>query len=116
MVGVAASNQAGARLVAVADAAWANDAIMNMGMLGRGTASVTGARFPANSELAVNSVFWLAGMDELIAASPRTQDIPRINPDMTQSALYGYRLLLVGGLPVLAIVLGMGVWFIRRRG
>jgi hypothetical protein len=115
-VGVAAKKQNGPRLIAVADRAWANDLLTSMGMLGRGTASITGARFPANSELFVNSVYWLAGMEGLIAASPRTQDVPRIDPNMTTAALYSYRTFVVGGLPVLAMGLGIGVWFVRRRG
>jgi hypothetical protein len=119
-VGVAAKKKQGARLIAVADPAWANDMITTAGLVGGRImprmAELTGAAFPANSELFVNSVYWLAGMDELIAASPRTQDVPRVNPDLTQAQLYSYRTFVLAGLPALAIALGVGVWFVRRRG
>ncbi len=105
----------GGRLVVVADPQWATDAVTQFGHWGEGTAELSGARFPANSELFVNSVYWLAGLDELIAASPRAQDLRRIEA-MSDAALVGYRVLLLLGLPAAIALAGVGVWFVRRRG
>ncbi len=57
-VGVAAQSH-DQRLIVVADSGWANDEVTKSGTF-----------FPGNSELFVNSVYWLAGLDELIAATP----------------------------------------------
>ena len=109
-----AAQQGDERLVVVADPAWASDAITSYGAMGPGTAEIFGAAFPGNSELFVNSVYWLAGLDELIAASPRSQDIRRIEP-LTPAAIYTYRTILLAGLPLAIVALGLGVWLVRRR-
>lgn len=107
------------RLVAVTDGAWASDQITSAGMIGGqiapGLAEMFGAAFPANSELFVNSVYWLAGLDEMIAASPRTQDIRRISA-VSDAQMRAYQIVLLLGLPAAVLALGMGVWFVRRRG
>lgn len=68
-----------------------------------------------NSELFVNSTYWLAGLDEAIAATPRSQDIRRIAA-LSDSEQLTYRLLLLAGLPGLTLLAGTAVWFVRRRG
>lgn len=102
------------RLIAVADEVWASDNINGYGLLGPGTAELTGAAFPGNSELFVNSVFWLAGLEDLIAASPRSQDVPRVNP-MSADALWWNQTTMLAGLPSAALILGLSVWWVRRR-
>ncbi|GAB4191301.1 MAG: hypothetical protein Kow00105_05380 [Phycisphaeraceae bacterium] len=109
-----ASEKDNARLVTIAEQAWASDDITGLGLLGPGTAELTGAMLPGNSELFVNCVFWLAGLEDLIAASPRTQDVPRVNR-MTPEALWWHQTILLAGLPASALVLGLGVWWVRRR-
>jgi hypothetical protein len=68
-----------------------------------------------NSELFINSVYWLAGLDNAIAATARTQDIRRVGPigDGQQLAL---RWILLAGLPALALLAGVIMWQVRRRG
>jgi len=110
----AVNDQTGSRLIAIADPIWASDRITRLGVLGPGTASVFGARFPGNSELFVNAVYWLSKLDELIAASPRTQDIPRVQA-MDRSELLGLRWALLIGIPTLIVVTGLSVWAVRRR-
>ncbi|MBB6430882.1 DUF7088 domain-containing protein [Algisphaera agarilytica] len=68
-----------------------------------------------NSELFMNSTYWLAGLDEAIAATPRSQDIRRIDA-LSDGQQLAYRLVLLAGLPGLTLLAGVGVWFVRRRG
>jgi len=105
----------GNRVIAVADAAWATDYITTYGALGPRTAEITGAAFPANGELFVNSVYWLAGTEELIAATPRSQDIRRIGA-VSSTAEWWIGGLLVVGLPLLATAGGVAVALVRRAG
>lgn len=98
---------------------WPHDQATTLSLAGvasRDFAEVFGAAYPANAELFVNSVYWLAGLDELIAASPRTQDIRRIDPALRAGTLNTVRWVLLGGLPVAVVAAGMGVWLVRRRG
>lgn len=111
---IVASETEGQRLVTSGNYAWASDALTTYGLLGPGTAELTGAAFPANSELFVNSVFWLAGLEDLIAASPRSQDVPRINP-MSDDALGWYRIVLLVGIPAVVVALGLTVWWRRQH-
>lgn len=111
----AAAQQDDQRLIVVADPAWASDTITTYGALGPGSADVFGAAFPGNSELFVNSVYWLAGLDQLIAASPRTQDIRRIQA-MSDTVLSVYQWAMLAGMPAVVLAAGLGVWFVRRRG
>ncbi len=94
---------------------WAADATTSVGPWGPGTAEALGAVWPANAELFVNSVFWLAGMDELIAASARTQDVRRVSA-ITNEGLTGLRWTLMAGLPLATFGAGIGVWLARRKG
>lgn len=110
----AAAEREGKRLIVVADPAWASDQVVTYGMLGPGSAELFGAMFPANAELFVNSVYWLAGLDQLIAASPRTQDIRRVKP-MTDGTRDMVSLALLGGMPLVVVMLGVGVWQVRRQ-
>ncbi len=111
----AAGQRGDERLVVVADPGWATDQIVNYGALGEGTAELFGALFPANAELFLNSVYWLAGLDELIAASPRTQDIRRVEA-ISRSGLAGLQWGLLAGMPLAVAAVGAGVWHIRRAG
>ncbi len=102
------------RIIVTAEPYWASDAVTAEGYLGAGSAAMTGARFPGNQELFVNSVFWLAKMDQLIAASPRAQDIRRvqeITPERMRIIQWG----LIVGMPLGTLVLGVGVYLVRRR-
>lgn len=102
------------RFIVVSDPMWASDQITTYGALGPGTAELFGARFPANAELFVNSVFWLAHLDELIAATSRTQDVRRVGP-IERSSLVALQWSLLLGLPVVVAAAGAGVWMVRRK-
>lgn len=117
----AAVEKADTRLVALGSATWAMDEILSSaalpdGTVGKDLADRPGARalYPGNSDLFVNSICWLAHEEELIAASPRTQDIRRIQP-MSPGALKTTRILLWAGMPAVILILGVGVGLMRRR-
>ncbi|MEE9212674.1 MAG: Gldg family protein [Phycisphaeraceae bacterium] len=111
----AAAQRDNTRLIVVADPLWASDQITTYGPLGPGTAPPFGAVFPANAELFVNSVYWLAGLDQLIAASARTQDIRRVAM-ITPAGMVGLRWGLLAGMPIAIAAVGCGVWLVRRKG
>lgn len=117
----AAAERGKSRLVTVGSATWAMDEILSTaalpdGSVGPDLADKPGARvlYPGNSDLFVNSICWLAHEEDLIAASPRTQDIRRISA-MSPGALQTYRILLWAGMPAVILVLGVGVGLMRRR-
>ena len=59
------------------------------------------------------SVAWLADMDDLIAASPLSQEIPRLR-DITPQVWWRWFWIAVVGLPLAAIVTGIVVAAVRR--
>ncbi len=71
-------------------------------------------RYAGNTELFVNSVYWLSGMDSLIATGARTQDIPRYDL-ITQAAQIGVGITLIIGVPVACLLIGVVVWVVRRK-
>ena len=116
VVGVAASNDT-SRLIVVADPVWASDDVTTLSTLripGEDAVEIYGAMFPANAELFVNGVYWLSGLEELIAASPRSQDIRRISA-IEPEKLKAIRLSTATILPLLALAAGVAVWAVRRR-
>ena len=120
LIGAAVEKDA-SRLVTIGSATWAMDEILSTaalpdGTVGKDLAERPGARilYPGNSDLFVNSICWLAHEEALIAASPRTQDIRRIEP-MSSGALQTYRVLLWGGMPAVILVVGVAVGLMRRR-
>jgi len=71
-------------------------------------------RFPGGSELFVNSVFWLANMDTMIAISPQALETPRVAA-MTDGVRDWFRVgLMIVALPFLAIATGAFVYLKRR--
>ena len=110
----AAAERNGQRVIVVGSPDWASNFMLQYGLAGQGTAAITGAAFPANGQLFVNSIYWLAGLDKLIAASPQAQDIRRVGP-ISNGAMAGYEVLLLLGLPMVVVGVGFGVWWMRRQ-
>ena len=99
----AAAQKDSSRLVVVADPVWATDQF------------TTSGAFPGNAELFVNSVYWLSGLEDMIAASARTQDIRRVG-DISPTGMLTLRWAMLLGMPLVVGLAGLGVWMIRRRG
>ncbi len=68
--------------------------------------------FPGNAELFENAVYWLAGRDELIGASPRARDIARVEP-LTPAQVNAIRWGLIAILPLLVLATGGALRLIR---
>lgn len=72
------------------------------------------ARFPANGELFLNSIYWLAGMESMISISPAAMDVSRIaemKPGQLSFLRWGVVMVV---LPGLVIVSGLITWNKRR--
>ena len=120
LIGAAAERDQ-ARLIAIGDATWALDnltsaAVLPDGKSGPGLADEPGAKllYPGNTDLFVNCICWLAHEDQLIAASPRTQDVRRIT-ELSPASLRLYRIGLLGVMPAAIFLIGIIVWLARRR-
>lgn len=111
-VGLAASRP-DQRVVAIGDALFAIDQVTQAGPREMFTGRLVRAQYPANAELVVSSIYWLAGLDNLIAASARTQDVrrfERISPSAGQLVQW----MVMVGLPLLCLVVGGVTWLVRR--
>ncbi len=69
---------------------------------------------PGNHELMLASAAWLAGMDDLIAASPVSQEVARLR-NVTPEVRRLWMWIVLAGLPGACVFLGFSVWLIRRR-
>ncbi len=70
-------------------------------------------RYPGNRELLVNSVAWLSGRDDLVAAAGSGREVNRI-PQLSSLARLAVSLLEGVGLPMLIAALGATI-VLRRR-
>lgn len=106
----------GNRMIVVGNGIWATDQVTTIDQVFRspGLSPPYPAMFPGNTELFVNSVLWLAEMDDLIATTASTQDIRRIG-EITPGGMAALRWTLLAGMPLLTILAGVGVWMIRRK-
>ena len=68
--------------------------------------------FNGNSDLATNTVNWLASDEDLISIRPKKQDERRIT--MTRAQLGWVRAISQFLLPGIVVVVGIGVWWKRR--
>jgi hypothetical protein len=66
---------------------------------------------PGNRELLLASVAWLAGMDDLVAQSPMSQEVARLG-EVSDAWLWRWAIVL--GLPALSLAAGLCVWGVRR--
>jgi ABC-type uncharacterized transport system involved in gliding motility auxiliary subunit len=82
--------------------------------------AVGNSRFAANGALGnagnanflLNSIHWLTGSERQIGIAPKTPEQASLS--LTQSQVRRIGLFSVVGLPALAILLGVWVWYRRR--
>jgi hypothetical protein len=114
--GAAAVEKAGAgRLVVVGSYVFATNDLVNLPdqeMLEKH--GLTVARLPGNGEFFVNSIFWLAHMDDMLSISPHALQVARIK-DMSPGVQNFWRLgVMTAGLPAIVVLAGLMVYARRR--
>lgn len=111
----ASATKNGQRVVVFASTEFARDQIaQSESLMLTGGGLVRYQNFPANTDLFLNSLHWLTGEADRIAVGPRQGDVPRLNDlNATWAAIVPW--ILVGIWPALALLAGVGVWFVRRR-
>jgi len=97
------------RVVVVGSNAWFTDALA---FAYDATDNRVTLRSPGNAELFEASILWLAGQDELIAASAGARARPRIKP-LDTGTITAIRWALVAGLPLLSLGAGIAWRFLR---
>ncbi len=90
------------RLAVVGDSLWSTDPV------------IVNRQASGNVELFANLAYWLAGLDDAIDATPRSQGVRRIGP-MSQGGRTVAGWLVVAGWPAVALAMGTAVWAVRRR-
>jgi hypothetical protein len=112
--GAAVEADRGNRLVAIGSPLFIFDRFLNEpdpDLLKRG---IFVARFPGNADLFMNSIFWLAKQETMIAISPSALEVDRI-ASMTPAAMaFWHWGVLIFGLPTLVILSGVWMYFVRR--
>ena len=68
---------------------------------------------PGNYELLLAGVAWLAGADTLIASSPVSRQVARLD-GITPAVRTRWRWIAMAGLPAACLLLGVIVWLVRR--
>lgn len=113
-VGVAAERRSPAfsrpqRVVVIGSPAWYFDIIADAQSAVDGRVTYAA---PGNFELLHASIAWLAGRDDLIARSAGVMASPRL-PELSDGGLRSMRIALIGGVPMLVLVLG-AIWRVWR--
>jgi hypothetical protein len=113
--GAVSEKKGGGRLVVIGDIEFAINQIIAMGdeaVEQEEDRQVD--RFPGNGELATNSVFWCAKMDQMLALSPAALQVSRIS-NIGPATLNFWRIgLVLILLPAAVLVSGLGMYFARR--
>jgi hypothetical protein len=111
---VAASDKDGKKVVVFGSEQFMSDDVAQAsGLMQVGNALVIGRLYPANTDLFVNTVHWLTGEAGRIAVGPRA-DVPRLTR-LDEDWAKRLPWLLVGAWPAVAGLVGVCVWFVRRR-
>lgn len=101
------------RVVAFGDASFVRDSTIRaqVGLTRRGMVVLEN---PANAEIAVNSMLWLAGQEEAIGVSPETLEASLIGPvgDTTKIVT---QWLIWAGLPIAVVIVGVIIISARKR-
>lgn len=113
---VAATSDAGQKLVVLGSERFVADAVLNMSQLVMVGGALRLARlYPGNTDLFINALHWLTDNADRIAVGPRYGAIPRLEGLKDEGTLMFTRVFLVGIWPGLALLVGAGVWLLRRR-
>lgn len=113
VTGVAAEKNS-TRLVVISDPVWAINGAVRFSQAFNASTGRMIPDNPANAELTTNAIFWLSDFEQLIAASPRTQDTRRVEAwTYNQGVMIWWFVLAI--IPLGCLVAGGVVWFMRRK-
>ncbi len=73
-----------------------------------------GRAYPANTSLFLNSIYWLANLDQLIGSNPRSTAVHRID-QIDEAQRSQLRTILTITLPLLALIAGSLVYLKRHK-
>jgi ABC-type uncharacterized transport system involved in gliding motility auxiliary subunit len=65
-----------------------------------------------NANLFLNAIHWLAGEEKLVGIAPKAAEQASLS--LTRSQVNRIGLFAVAGMPLLAVLLGVWVWYRRR--
>ncbi len=103
------------KLVLISSMSFANDQVaMSRGLVPSGNGFMLVQNHPGNMDLLVNAIHWLDDNEDLIGRGI-DRDIRRLDQLKPGPGLTAARVLAVAGWPLLALLAGLGVWFVRRR-
>jgi len=112
--GAAAEHEGGGRVVVIGSYQFAFDELLMIADEAMLRQRVFVRRFPANLELFMNSMFWLARMDTMIDISPAAMDVSRVR-QISPAALNFWRIgVILVALPLGVIATGVVVYMRRR--
>jgi len=74
--------------------------------------SAEGLSNSGNANLFLNSIHWLTGASKRMGIAPKTMEQASLS--LTRSQVQRIGLFSVLGMPLLAVVLGVWVWYRRR--
>lgn len=113
---VAATRADGRRIVVSGSEQFAYDnTTQSLGFVQTSAGIVPYKRFPGNTDLFINMIHWLTGDANRIAVGPQRGDVPRLGRLREGSTATFWRVFMVGIWPALALLVGGGVWLLRRR-
>lgn len=99
------------RLVVVGSGSWMHSVFADVTQRAGGERMVLVS--PGNFELLQASVLWLAGLDDIIAQSPLSRQVARLE-GITPAARVRWGVLTILVLPIGCLVFGCLVWVLRR--
>lgn len=113
---LAASKADGDRTVIIGSERFAADEIaQSQGVTISSAGFVAYPLYPANADLLVNALHWLAGEADRISVGARRSDVPRLERLVKGGQTLFWQIFLVGLWPGLILSLGVGVWLSRQR-
>ncbi len=115
-LGIAATGTEGKKLVVIASDRFVADSVVNMAQMVMVGGTVRLAKlYPGNIDLFLNALHWLTGNADRIAVGTQRSDVPRLDKLEEGGMLTFTRVFLVGIWPAVALLIGAGVWLLRRR-
>lgn len=114
---VVAAEKGDARLVVTGSSNFVSNSMLNLpGQYAlSGSGIVVLPAFPGNPDLFINALHWLTKNADRISVGAQSVSVPRLDRLKHDGWFTFWRVFLVGLWPAMALVVGGGVWLVRRR-